>query len=91
MKKSRGEKNKKMKSDKKIKMAIMVTAIIALSMFLMIVTSVSAINGPPEPEELWNYPTNSDVTDIALGVLDGNSGVDVAAIDRYSADTIHAM
>lgn len=92
MKKKEVKKAQKMKSDKKIKMAIMVTAIIALSMFLMIVTPVSAINGlPPEPEELWNYPTNYDVTDIALGALDGNPGVDVAAIDRYSADTIHAI
>jgi len=78
-----------MKSDKKI--AIMVTAIIALSVFLMLVTPVSAKIGPPEPEELWNYTTSYDVTDIALGALDANPGDDVAAIDMHSADTIHAI
>jgi len=85
-----------MKSDKKI--AIMVTAIMVISVFALMMPA-SAIKGlppeglPPEPEELWNYTTSYDVTDIALGVLDVHPGVDVAAIDFNVTilDTIYAI
>jgi len=78
-----------MRSDKK--MAIMITTIMVISAFALVMP-VSAQNGPPEPVELWNYPTSGNVTDIALGHLDGNPGDDVAAIDDFlPPDTLHAI
>ena len=82
-----------MKSDNK-KIAIMVTAIMVISVFALMMPA-SAIEDllPPEPEELWNYTTSYGVTDIALGVLDVHPGVDVAAIDFNVTiwDTIYAI
>jgi len=75
-------------SDKK--MTILITAIMVVSVFALVMPA-SAINGvPPEPEELWNYTTSYDVTDIALGALDANPGDDVAAIDGADK-TVYAI
>jgi hypothetical protein len=53
---------------------------------LMAVIPASAVEGPPEPPEpveLWTpYPTDWDVTDIAVGDLNGDNKEDVVAIEE---------
>ncbi|MCK4736375.1 MAG: FG-GAP repeat protein, partial [Methanophagales archaeon] len=69
-----------MKSDKK--MAIMVTAIIAVSVFAAIPVTQAVIPPPPEPDLAWhNTSSTGNVTDVAIGDLTLNGVADVAFID----------
>ena len=82
-----------MKSDKK--MAIMVTAIIAVSVFVAIpatqALTPTPTPTPPEPDLAWTpFSTGCDVTDVAIGDLTLNGTDDVAFIDAC-VDTVFAV
>jgi hypothetical protein len=48
------------------------------------------ISKPPEPVLLWKQSVNDDITDIAVGDLDGDLKADVAAIDTLPFNaTLH--
>jgi len=76
-----------MKSDKK--MAIMITAIIAVSVFAAI-TATQAQLAHPEPDPAWKVPSDGDVADVAIGDLTLNGVADVASIDDFG-DTVFAV
>ncbi|MGA2671365.1 MAG: VCBS repeat-containing protein [Dehalococcoidia bacterium] len=67
---------------------VVVTLSLVLSFLLAIPAGANA--GPPLPEELWSYNTTGDVTDIAVGDLNGDEKDDVVAIE-VSADTLTAI
>jgi hypothetical protein len=78
-----------MKSDKKI--AIMVTAIIAVSVFAAI-PATQAQDDYPEPDLKWkNVDSTGAVTDVAIGDLTGNGIADVAFIDNQLPDTVFVV
>ena len=68
-----------MKSDKK--MAILITAIMAVSVFAAMPVT-QALIACPEPDLAWTpFSTGYDIPDVAIGDLTGNGIADVAFID----------
>jgi hypothetical protein len=65
--------------DKKL-VSVAVTIVMVLSFLLAIPASAIPV-GPPLPEQLWSYNTTMDVTDIAVGDLNGDGEEDVVAIE----------
>jgi hypothetical protein len=70
-------------------LSVAVTISLVLS-FLVAIPAGAGIVGPPLPEDLWSYNTTGDVTDIAVGDLDGDGKDDVVAIE-LSLDTLTAI
>jgi hypothetical protein len=70
-------------------LSVAVTIIVVLS-FLLAIPAGAIPVGPPLPGELWSYNTSGDVTDIAVGELNGDGKEDVVAIDDIP-DTLHAI
>ena len=91
-----------MRSDKK--MAIMIIAIIAVSVFAAIPTVQAIVDPtpsptptptptpPPEPDLAWApFSTGYDIPDVAIGDLTLNGVADVAFIDNVMHDTVFAV
>jgi hypothetical protein len=69
-----------------------VTVVLSLVFSVLLAIPAGAnFVGPPLPEELWSYNTTWDVTDIAVGDLNGDGKEDVVAIDGVLVDTLHAI
>ncbi|MGB7533021.1 MAG: choice-of-anchor U domain-containing protein [Halobacteriota archaeon] len=79
-----------MKSDKK--MAILVTAIIAVSVFAAIPATQAVKIEYPAPDLKWkNVDSTGAVTDVAIGDLTGNGIADVAFIDSQLPGTVFVV
>ena len=67
---------------------IVVTLSLVLSFLLAIPASAMIpVSPPPEPVQAWNRTTAGDVTDIAVGDLNGDGKEDVVAIDNMLTAT----
>ena len=80
-----------MKRDKK--MAIMITAIIAISVFAVMPVTQAVPTPPlPAPDLAWTpFSTGYDVTDVAIGDLTLNGIDDIAFIDYCRPTTVYAI
>ena len=80
----------------KISKRLLSTAVIAIMVisFLVImpVGATVVVAPPPQPVQAWNWTTDADVTDIAVGDLNRDGKDDVVAIDNFMlVDTLHAI
>jgi hypothetical protein len=72
-------------------LSVAVTISLVLSFLLAMPASANAVS-PPQPVQAWNWTTAGDVTDIAVGDLNGDEKEDVVAIDNFMLPaTLHAI
>jgi hypothetical protein len=79
------------------------TAVLTLLLVVMVLPASHVMAGdaggdavnfasPPPPEVLWAYNVSDDITDIAVGDLNGDGNEDVVAIDWFPINaTLHVL
>lgn len=82
-----------MKIEKIVAMAVIFSmAASVFSMAASIVRAGTILPKPPEPDVLWkNDDSTANVTDVAVGDLNGDGIDDVAFIDKNTPDTVFAI
>jgi len=63
-------------------LSVAITVSLVLSFLLAVPAGASPPVDPPVPEELWSYNTSGDVTDVAVGDVNGDGKDDVASIEN---------